>query len=344
VLDGPELTGRLFFLDAGRAIAISLVTGFHLWRHFGSPHFYVGPFDLYGILAHGYVGVELFFVISGYAIMMTWSRQNGDWRIRTRKFLLARLLRIYPTYAVAVLLWIVLVRQGIAPKPTGLKDIVTHLTFTHTFFPETFFSISGVMWSLAVEVQFYLLFPLIMLLPLALRASLALVSVIYTVALFVLAPTASVVWLWSVFAYIPLFLLGMGIFHIRSTLINYQYLIWPTLFLALILILLKDSDELHMPIRISIGALLGLSILGFAKLPYSNVVSIVGRGSYSIYLYNYIFLVTAAPVVMGWLAAIAYFVAVILFGLLMHKLVEVPSEKVRHLAISRWTKSAIPAV
>lgn len=134
---------RLFFLDAGRAIAIGLVTGFHLWRHFGSPHFYLGPFDLYGILAHGYVGVELFFVISGYAIMMTWSRQSGNWKHRLRKFLMARISRIYPTYVVAVLLWIFLVRQGIATKPTGLKDIVTHLTFTHIFFLKRSFQSQG---------------------------------------------------------------------------------------------------------------------------------------------------------------------------------------------------------
>ncbi|KAA9370914.1 acyltransferase [Ochrobactrum quorumnocens] len=324
-------------------LAISLVTGFHLWRHFGSPHFYVGPFDLYGILAHGYVGVELFFVISGYAIMMTWSHQTGDWKHRAHKFLLARLLRIYPTYAVAVVLWIALVHQGIAIKPTGLKDVVTHLTFTHTFFPETFFSISGVMWSLAVEVQFYLLFPLIMLLPLTSRGSLALASVIYTIAFFVIAPNASVVWLWSVIAYIPLFLLGMALFHIRSTLINYRLLIWPTLFLALILILLKDSDEMHMPIRVSIGALLGLAILAFAKLSYSNIVSIVGRGSYSIYLYNYIFLVTATPVAMGWIAAVAYFIAVMLFGLLMYRLIELPAERLRHLFMKKRIRVAAPA-
>ncbi|MBK0024204.1 acyltransferase [Ochrobactrum sp. S46] len=338
------MSGRLFFLDAGRSIAISLVTGFHLWRYFGSPNFYIGPFDLYGILAHGYVGVELFFVISGYAIMMTWSRQTGDWKHCTHKFLLVRLLRIYPAYAVAVLLWILLFRQGVAPKPTDLKDIATQLTFTHTFFPETFFSISGVMWSLAVEVQFYLLFPLIMLLPLVLRASLALVSEIYIATLFLLNPTASVVWLWSVFAYIPLFLLGMAIFHIRTKLTKYQCLIWPTLFLALILILPKDSDELHMPIRISIGALLRLSVLAFARLPHSNVVSIVGKGSYSIYLYNYIFLITAAPIVRGWVSAIAYFVAVILFGLLMHNLVELPAERLRHLALKRRIEATAPVI
>jgi len=44
------------------------------------------------------------------------------------------------------------------------RHLLSHLTFTHTFSNVTFFSLNGVLWSLGVEVHYYLLFPLFCLL------------------------------------------------------------------------------------------------------------------------------------------------------------------------------------
>ena len=44
-----------------------------------------------------------------------------------------------------------------------LKDVFTHLTFTHTFFRDTYYGspINGALWTVGVEFQFYILFPLL---------------------------------------------------------------------------------------------------------------------------------------------------------------------------------------
>lgn len=62
---------RLFGMDLGRTVAITLVTAFHIWRFIGQPAVPVGSFDLYGAAARGYIGVDVFFVVSGYAMMLT---------------------------------------------------------------------------------------------------------------------------------------------------------------------------------------------------------------------------------------------------------------------------------
>src|SRR5689334_19603042 len=134
---------RIFQVDLARATAIALVTGYHLWRFFGMPAAHIGPFDLMGVAAMGFTGVDLFFVVSGYAASLTWSRLGS--RRTAAAFWRARALRIYPPYVVAIAVWCAVISFGYVVKPSGWLDILTHLTFTHTLSPGTFFSVSGVL-------------------------------------------------------------------------------------------------------------------------------------------------------------------------------------------------------
>lgn len=116
---------------------------------------------------NGYMGVELFFVLSGYlitALMIIEHRNNG--RINLRKFYARRALRLLPALYACVLLWAVL---GVLTRPelrsehflgvlagaTYVSNWVRALS-SHTLGP------SGYLWSLAVEEQFYLLWPPLM--------------------------------------------------------------------------------------------------------------------------------------------------------------------------------------
>ena len=85
-----------------------------------------------------------------------------------RHFVHRRVLKIVPSYYLAVGLMLCLLPQpGIAPGREWFH-LLTHLCFIHNWFFETGGSIAGVLWSLATEVQFYAVFPLLML---ALRRS-----------------------------------------------------------------------------------------------------------------------------------------------------------------------------
>ena len=110
-------------MDFGRALAIGLVTLYHIWGFLGSHSKPVGPVDLFGLASSGYVGVDLFYVISGYAMMLTWSRQQGPLFQRIGGFWMARFFRLYPAYFVAICIWELLQFSGVGPKPSGLYHV-----------------------------------------------------------------------------------------------------------------------------------------------------------------------------------------------------------------------------
>jgi len=154
---------RIAYIDFLRAYAIFLVTGYHLWKYFGKPSQEYFLYDLFAIFEKGLAGVELFFVISGFSMaLVTYKGAKSASELVWKTYLLKRLYRIIPAYYIAIIIWSILIYNGIAPKPIGLIDQLSHLLFIHTFTPDTYYSISGVFWSLGVEMQFYFLLPLLL--------------------------------------------------------------------------------------------------------------------------------------------------------------------------------------
>jgi len=107
-------------------------------------------------LTFGWIGVSLFFVLSGFCIHLAFLRKPT---FSLGKFYRARFWRIYPAYLLALLFCAGLGFSNFTRSETW-ADLAAHLTLTHNFFPATFFSFSPAFWSLAVECQFYLAFPL----------------------------------------------------------------------------------------------------------------------------------------------------------------------------------------
>lgn len=108
----------------------------------------------------GWVGVDMFFVISGFVIGMTAIRAasgaDADWRSR---FAERRLRRIVPLYLLTCVAFVLLVDPSVllrTPRQV-LLNIGTHLLFIHNLFVSTHGSINGPSWSIALEMQFYLL-------------------------------------------------------------------------------------------------------------------------------------------------------------------------------------------
>ena len=166
------------FLDHLRGLAILLVFLFHgfllgyanatppAWSNFlpfvaGHP----GRWLLFP-LASGWVGVAIFFVISGFCIHLSHVRsRDRSWRV----YFLRRFFRIYPPYLLALLFFafILPVSRLAFQAPHVPRDLVvflTHLTLTHNFVPASIIRINGAFWSIAVEVQLYLIYPLLLVL------------------------------------------------------------------------------------------------------------------------------------------------------------------------------------
>lgn len=154
---------RLEVLDGLRGLAIALVVLFHLWQKS-----WWNPLERFGLFEalprRGYLGVEIFFFLSGFCLYWPVARA-GRWP-GVRHYFSRRALKILPSYGLCLLAALVLLPDKDALARPALH-LLTHLSFLHPLFFETYYSIHGVFWSLGVEVQFYLLFPL--LAPLYLR-------------------------------------------------------------------------------------------------------------------------------------------------------------------------------
>lgn len=113
----------------------------------------------------GYVGVDLFFVISGFVLSLpllaspSLRREPGYWRTYFAK----RWLRIAPPYYAAMGLVLLMFPAGTGVF-AGAKDVFLHLVYLHNLTPQTMYSFSPVFWSLAIEMQFYLILPAFVLL------------------------------------------------------------------------------------------------------------------------------------------------------------------------------------
>jgi len=140
-----------------RAFAASAVVVYHVielmqWKAFPGE----GPLLTFRV---GWIGVDLFFVISGFVITRSaqalWRRDAATF---ARNYWARRVSRIVPLYVLTGALWIVFFWPDIFSNPAWkvAGQFVSHLTFTHSFLPQTFDSIDGVNWTLALEMQFYL--------------------------------------------------------------------------------------------------------------------------------------------------------------------------------------------
>jgi peptidoglycan/LPS O-acetylase OafA/YrhL len=153
--------GRLDVLDGLRGIAVLLVLWFHVWEiswipGLGAPYLFIA--------ATGYVGVHMFFFLSGFVIAYPFIRAaaSGTPPPTWGHFAWRRLLKIVPSYALSI---VVAFAIGYAATQSSgepvWSDVVKHLLFVHTWWLPTYGSINGVLWTLAVEVEFYVVFPLV---------------------------------------------------------------------------------------------------------------------------------------------------------------------------------------
>ncbi len=149
---------RLGVLDGLRGIAVLLVLWYHLWEIT-----WLSPGLLNFLPATGFVGVQLFFFLSGFVIAYPFVRAAlaGTPQPGWGHFAWRRFIKIVPSYALAIAVAYAIGYAQLQPNASVVPDLITHLLFIHTWFPLRFGTIDGVLWTLAVEVEFYCVFPLI---------------------------------------------------------------------------------------------------------------------------------------------------------------------------------------
>jgi len=160
-------------LDGLRAVAIVPVVLFHatlsvyLKGAEGQVSAITGSGDVFRspvgwLVSHGFLGVQLFFVISGFVVVLPFARARllGERPPGLGRYYLKRLTRIEPPYVIALATFFVGTLL-VAPENARWQDYAAGLVYLRTALfgnePWAFF----ISWSLEIEVQFYLLAPVI---------------------------------------------------------------------------------------------------------------------------------------------------------------------------------------
>ncbi len=141
---------RVNEIDLLRFLAALAVVIFHYaFRGFAADAMSLMPYPLLAPIAkYGYLGVELFFMISGFVILMT--AANGN----LTSFLVSRLVRLYPAFWACCTLTFILTLIIGGPRFTAsFTQYLINMTMLNGFFGVP--SIDGAYWSLFVEMQFY---------------------------------------------------------------------------------------------------------------------------------------------------------------------------------------------
>jgi peptidoglycan/LPS O-acetylase OafA/YrhL len=156
-------------MDGLRFVAIGMVILFHLNGYLiaRSALNYATPAqsDWLGQVALvGFRGVELFFVISGFILGLPFAAHHlkGAPAVKLNKYYFRRLTRLEPPYFVTVLVLTALaVWIQTASAAALLPHLAASLLYLHNVIYGTSSTVIGVAWSLEIEVQFYLLVPLL---------------------------------------------------------------------------------------------------------------------------------------------------------------------------------------
>ncbi len=162
---------RYAVINGLRGYAILGVIYFHLLGVFfnqpGWLSISVGQFSIFPLtyLSNGWLGVNLFFLLSGFVLFLPYTTGNRNFETKKNvfEFFKHRAARLFPLYYISLIISIIFIlHQTNIHEWIFWKNLLMMFTFTFNFSKETFVPQSNyVLWSLGIEVLFSLVFPLL---------------------------------------------------------------------------------------------------------------------------------------------------------------------------------------
>lgn len=151
---------RITFLDGFRGLALLLVILYHAYSRWSSVVPYGNKFSMFPVFSNGFIGVNLFFLISGFVILMTLEKSKDFFGFQRKRW-----HRLFPAMLISTI-FIFFTAQFLPERPMGipkLSNAIPGLIFIDpSWLKEIFHLDTGVLegsfWSLYVEVKYYFIF------------------------------------------------------------------------------------------------------------------------------------------------------------------------------------------
>lgn len=265
---------RIAQIDGLRGVAACLVLGFHLTARFDKEYHHLQHLPI--ALPWGYLGVNLFFAISGFVILMTLRSVRAP-----MDFVVSRFARLYPTYWACMLVTAaVLVLFPLPHHVITLGEVAGNFLMFQGLVGID--SVDGAYWSLEVELIFYLIMLLCWtvgalkrpLPPLALWVALSMLSKFL--------PTPWVVSHMLLLDWIPWFAIGISIFLFAGRHEDHR---WAPALLVLALIAIGQSQGLWLVAwGVAVSVLMYTAATDTLKLASTKPLLFLGAISYPLYL------------------------------------------------------------
>jgi exopolysaccharide production protein ExoZ len=289
---------------------------------------------LFGVFDFGYMGVDLFFVLSGFIIFYIHHKDIGQ-RSKFTSFIKKRFIRIYPVYWVVALA--VLPLFFFLPNNQNVSDPF-YVVKSLLLFPQADHPFVGVAWTLTHEVFFYFMFSLLICFRPGISYTIVISWLSITLGLFIFSPVLKLSNFWINFIFSPFnleFLMGsLCAFIVLRFKKDYNFSKYLG-FAILTLFWLFSYTGKSFPDVIGWGISSALIILGFSSRDYiSNIkaprlLKFIGDASYSIYLTHSYTLLAGHYLFsflnfyrFGSLAFIALATIALIVGCIFHLLIE----------------------
>jgi peptidoglycan/LPS O-acetylase OafA/YrhL len=262
---------RLDTVDSLRGIAVFAV----VWFHLTNGNRLLPPSWLRTSGQLGWLGVDIFFVISGFVIPHALYR--ADYRLKDcGRFLLRRAARLEPPYLVSIVLLVGLAfisarLPGFRGQPPSysVPQLLSHIPYLTALFGFTWINI--VYWSLALELQYYLLMGLWFPLIAHSRIGIRMLTILLFEILAFLVPNELIVLRWM-----PLFTLGILTFFLRHGMLGVRWYVASIIAATACVVAIFGAD-------VAVVASATSLLIAFVNINAAPLL-FLGSISYSLYL------------------------------------------------------------
>ncbi|GAA2915149.1 acyltransferase [Streptomyces thioluteus] len=292
--DGSPATARrqaprLVVLDGLRIVAALMVVVFHYTALRGG--WGQNPDEVFPVLRtatrYGWIGVEVFFLISGFVICMSaWGRSLGD-------YVVSRVSRIYPAYWFAIFLTAGVITLWPQVRSVENMDVVfTNLTMVQEAFGV--WDVDGVYWTLFIELKFYVLFAIVVATGVTYRKCVLFCGLWTLAAVMVPKSDSKLLEMWAMPLYTPYFVAGICFYLMRR--FRPTALLWGIVGMSLLIALhgvpkrVADNTNAGIPtlpakvIVVAAFAIMALIALGYLDRIQWRWLTTAGALTFPLYL------------------------------------------------------------